>query len=84
MKITLGVLRALIREQVERNNRWTAGMFMAGGEHGAHRDKETSLVNPPPGLGTNSEEEKEKDEQEKPSQWAARVWKRSGGAPGSN
>lgn len=76
MRITLGKLRQLIYEEVERNNRWSSGMFMAGGAHSAHRDKEIALVNPPPDLGS-IEDKEEKDEQEEPSQWAARVWRRT-------
>lgn len=76
MKLTIGQLRRLIREfGVDDTMRHEAGFFMDGGAHSSMRDKEASVINQPPGLG-GPEDEEDKDEQEKPSQWTARVRRR--------
>lgn len=77
MKIKLGNLKKIIKDEVERNNRWLAGFFTGGGISQSN----AGVVSPPPGLGDESEKEEELDkryekEQEK-SQSAARTLKRS-------
>jgi hypothetical protein len=83
MKLTLRRLRQLIREfGVDDTVRNTAGFFMAGGLSSAHRDRESSLMDPPPGLGSDAEEtddtEKDGDGEDK-SQFAVRVDDKRGG-----
>lgn len=74
MIISICELRKLIREEVERNMRWSAGMFGGGLSKGTGK----GVIEPPPGLGneTNSEEfdslEYGKEEQEE-SPTAVRV-----------
>jgi len=60
MKITLKELRALIREEVERNLRNTAGFF--GGSLSQPRKGIAST--PLPGLGASTEEREEYEEYE--------------------
>ena len=76
MKITIGELKKLISEEVERNMRWSAGMFMGGGISKSNK----GVVEPPPGLGDESEtEDTEKDYgKEKPTQFTARQARRQG------
>ena len=72
MILTLKELRAIIREEVERNMRWSAGFFSIGGA--GHPRKGTEF--PPQGLGDEEpqgEQEKEhEEEEEKWQQWAYR------------
>lgn len=79
MRLRLSVLRALVAEEVERNNRWSAGMFMAGGVSAARRDREASPVSPPPGLGSHDDADVDDDGTERWSQPGARVRNASGG-----
>jgi hypothetical protein len=87
VKIKIKELRKFIREEVERNMRFSAGFFSGGIgaasiHHGAGSSDETV---PPPGLGPDTEEidkeilDKNYGEQEK-SQASARVYDRTGGA----
>jgi hypothetical protein len=55
----LKVLKQFIQEEVERNMRWTAGIF-GGGNIGKSRK---GTVVPPPGLGEETEEQNGKKEQ---------------------
>jgi hypothetical protein len=87
VKLTVRQLRRLIREfGVDTENRLSAGLFMAGGVSNQHRDRESTLMNPPPGLGAPEEEETEESEKdvEKKSQFAVRVSDRHGGEVGSS
>lgn len=83
MRLTLRRLRRLIREfGVDDTLRNDAGFFMAGGLSSAHRDRENTLMDPPPGLGSDAEEtddaEKDGDIEDK-SQFAVRVDDKRGG-----
>lgn len=75
MKITVGELRQIIREEVERNMRWSAGFFTGGGISKGRK----GTVTPPPGLGSE-EENKDygEEQQEEPGQAGARQLKRAG------
>jgi hypothetical protein len=53
----LKVLKQFIKEEVERNMRWTAGIF-GGGNIGKSRK---GTVVPPPGLGEDPEETEEQN-----------------------
>lgn len=79
MKITILELRKLIRDQVERNMRLTAGMFSGGGITKSRK----GVVQPPPGLDGNTDEEEligsEHGEEQEKSQSAVRVYDRAGG-----
>lgn len=86
--MSLGELRRWIREEVERNMRWSAGLMGSGG--GAGHGDLTSLnrqqhaeVEPLPGLGPDGDEKEDQipDEQEK-QQAGARVYDRGGGPRG--
>ena len=62
MRIRLGTLRRIIREEVERNMRWTAGMVGGGNTDVGERTE-----SPPWGLGTPEElgyEEENEDVEE--------------------
>lgn len=59
MWITIDNLRRIIKEEIERNLRWSAGMF--GGVGG--RSRKGSML-PPPGLGNEKEIEKDVKEKE--------------------
>jgi hypothetical protein len=76
MQITLKELRKMIREEVERNMRWSAGFF-GGGIDGAGHKGDPLLptgTNPLPGLGSEDEEETYgKEEQEELEQPGARA-----------
>lgn len=74
MKMTLGRLRKLIREfGVDDTIRHEAGLYDTGGISSNVTNRESSLVNPPPGLGDEDTiDDKENDEQEK-SQPGVRV-----------
>jgi hypothetical protein len=73
MKITLGQLRKLIREfGVDDTIRHQAGLYDTGGVSSNVANREASLVNPPPGLGSPEEQNDEHREQEK-TQVGARV-----------
>jgi hypothetical protein len=54
MYITIRELRSIIKEEVERNSRWTAGLF-GGGQSGGYHGGDGVL--PPPGLGSSEESE---------------------------
>lgn len=57
--MTLQLLRYLIREEVEKNLRWSAGYFSIGGAGRPRKGTEF----PPQGLGDEEEnEEKEKEQ----------------------
>lgn len=75
--LTLRQLRALIREEVERNMRWSAGFCGVGGIGAGSPRKGTEF--PPQGLGDEGEDktENEYEEEQEPSQFAARVDKRN-------
>ena len=63
MKITLGALRKIIKEEVERNLRYTAGFF--GGS--LSQPRKGIVYKPLPGLGPSTgerEEELEEHEEE--------------------
>jgi len=51
MKLTIGELRQAIREELERNLRWTAGFF------GGNLSQPSTVHMPLPGLGATTEEE---------------------------
>lgn len=74
MKLTIRELKHLIREfGLDADMRNMAGSVMDIGAHGSSRDKETSIMNPLPGLGGNEEEEDEEtDEWQEKSQPGAR------------
>ena len=84
MKITLRRLRQIIREAgLDADMRNMAGSVGVGGFGISmpHRDKETSMMNPPPGLGDErSDEDTTEDDAQEKSQPAARVDARSGHA----
>ena len=73
MRITLSELKKIIREEVERNMRWSAGFFM-GGNIGKGRK---GTIVPPPGLGAGADDEEQeyygKEEQEEPQQAGVRA-----------
>ena len=73
MKISLNLLKQLIREEVMRS--MIPGFYGGGGVSGMKRHKEV----PPPDLGDETEQDREEDgkEQEK-SQWAVRVRNKPG------
>jgi len=80
----LGRLRRLIREfGLDADMRNMAGSFMDFGADGAHRDRESSLMNPPPGLGGTEEDDENTDGTQEKSQPGARNADRRGGASGS-
>lgn len=75
MKISIEKLKKIIRDQVERNLRWSAGFFVGGGI-----DKSRKGVIPPPsGLGSaetdNIETIDDYEKEQEKSQFAARVQK---------
>ena len=75
MKLTIRRLRRIIREAgLDSDMRNMAGSF-DGGVSSSHRDRESSLVNAPPGLGDEQHNDEEDDETDEPtrSQFAARV-----------
>lgn len=77
MRIRVKDLKKIIKDEVERNNRWLAGFFVGGGISQSN----AGVLAPPPGLGDEQEQEEELDkkyekEQEK-SQSSARTLKRS-------
>ena len=73
MKLTLGRLRRLIREfGLDADMRNMAGSCMDLGGGNA-RDKESSLLNPPPGLGGPQEDDEDSSEWQEKSQPGARV-----------
>lgn len=83
MKITIQKLKQLIRDQVERNLRWSAGFFTGGGISRPRK----GVVQPPPDLGSSQEDtdtettiDQKNDKQEK-TQLAVRVYDRSGNKP---
>ncbi len=47
MLVTLNELRAIIKDEVERNMRWLAGFYGGGGGNATGR----GAAEPPPGLG---------------------------------
>jgi hypothetical protein len=59
LRMRLGLLRKLISEEVERNMRWSAGMF-SGGLSGKGSG---AVVAPPPGLGDDEKEEVDGEEE---------------------
>ena len=82
--MTLGELRRLIREAgLDADMRNMAGTF-GGGISAAITDRE-AIMNPPPGLGSPSEEESIEDdgEPQRKNQPGARVHDRAGGASGT-
>ena len=82
MQLTLELLRIIIKEEVERNLRWSSGFF---GGVGSRSRKGTEI--PPPGLGTEEEEYVEKEEERRFTQPGARYGrgkrKRHGNARGN-
>ena len=63
---------------VDDTNRNDAGFFMAGGVSAGDRDRESSLMNAPPGMGDDQEKEDDSDyEEQRKSQVGARVADRS-------
>lgn len=77
MRLTLGELRTWIREEVERNMRWSAGFFVGGGISGSDK----GIVPPPPGLGDEEEQDIDNSdyEEQQKNQPAVRVNDRAGG-----
>jgi len=74
MKITLAKLRKIVKEEVDRLVRRSAGF---GGSAGiAGRQRGTPEM-PPPGLGTDESENKEDEEGQEFNQFAVRVAKRT-------
>jgi hypothetical protein len=78
MRISIGELKKLIREEVERNMRWSAGFFMGGNISKGRK----GVIPPPPGLGARAEDEEDeqyygKEEQEEPVQAGVRADKRA-------
>lgn len=71
--MTLGDLRQIIFEEVQRNMRWTAGFGGSAGIAGRGRG---SIEQPPPGLGGKEEQSKEHGEEEE-WQFAVKVDRRS-------
>lgn len=70
MRLTIGELKQIIREEVERNNRWLAGFFMGGG---ISKGRKGTII-PPPGLGAEEEQEYYgKEQQEEPGQAGVRA-----------
>jgi len=67
MRINIDVLRKIIREEIERNMRWSAGMFGGVGS----RTRKGNIL-PPQGLGSEKTEEDDKKE-EKFTQAGARA-----------
>lgn len=73
MKIKLSTLRKIIREEMERNLRWTAGIAIGGAglnnpargvKYGVPQGLGSEEL-PPPGLGSDTEDtEMENEEQE--------------------
>ena len=66
MKIKLGMLRTMIREEVERNVRWNAGFGING-------MTDSCNVDPPPGLGQTQEDEQETEHEKEEAQIGRRV-----------
>jgi hypothetical protein len=90
VKTTLGQLRETIRQLLEfgvdDDLRNSAG-FLAGGAgiSNQHRDRENTLMNPPPGLGDDEQQDNDEDDEQRQlkGQAGARVYDREGGAAGS-
>ena len=83
MRLTLRELKRAVKRLLEfgvdDTLRHEAGLFMAGGVSDQHRDRESSLLNPPPGLGDDWQKEDDDDyTEQEPSQPGARVAKRAG------
>ena len=89
MRTTLGQLRETIRQLLEfgvdDDLRNSAGLCAGGaGISNQHRDRENTLMNPPPGLGDEWErQDDEEDDEQKKGQAGARVYDREGEAAGS-
>lgn len=71
-------LGRLLEFGVDDDNRYSAGVFMAGGVDSGHRDRESSIMDPPPGLGDDADKDEDFDEERK-GQAGARVYDRAGG-----
>jgi len=72
MLLTLSRLRELVREEVERNMRYNAGL----GAKGLSTD---ARIEPPPGLGPNNsveDDEEQRAHEQEPTQLVPRVEKR--------
>ena len=75
MRLTIGELRQIIREEVERNNRWLAGFFTGGG---ISKGRKGTII-PPDGLGDEEEQDYHgKAQQEEPSQAGVRATRERG------
>jgi hypothetical protein len=91
MRITIGELKRYVLREfgVDDTLRHEAGFFMAGGVSAGDRDREASLVDPPPGLGGGEDDELEKKrdnddyEEQSKGQPGTRVSDRRGGEAGS-
>ena len=63
MKITIANLRKMIREEVERNLRWTAGIAARGA--GLNQAPRGITYGVPQGLGSDADIDLDKEEKEK-------------------
>lgn len=79
MHMTLRQLRSLIHEEVDRNMRWSAGIFGGGISNPSHSNGDAPTLG-----GPDEEDEFEatvpEEEDEEFSQAGARVYNRTGGA----
>ena len=79
MRLTLRELRSIIQEEVDRNNRWSAGIFGGGIGNTSHVNR-----NPPTLGGPADEDEFEstvpEEDDEEFSQAGARVFNNTGGS----
>lgn len=79
MKLTIVQLRKFIREEVERNCRWSAGLAPGGVGKGNSSGRMGPINYVPPGLGSEEEEDLDGKEQEEKSQIGAKVAARKAG-----